>query len=76
MSPMTPPPMIVTRLPSRLVKDHAPCPRSPASGMHYATWMVGGGVERAEAFVGIADRHAAHHAVVIDGVLTEPHTRG
>ena len=32
-------------------------------------------VERAE-FVGIADRHAAHHTVVIDGVLTEPPQRG
>jgi uncharacterized protein with HEPN domain len=32
-------------------------------------------VERAE-FVGIADRHAAHHTVVIDDVLTEPPQRG
>ena len=28
-------------------------------------------IERAE-FVGITDRYAAHHTVVIDGVLTEP----
>jgi hypothetical protein len=32
-------------------------------------------VERAE-FVGVADRHAAHHAVVVEGVLTEPPERG
>ena len=46
---MTPPPMIVTRLPSRLVKDHAPC-RVPRQWQRRAYFDAGPWLQRPAGF--------------------------